>query len=429
MNAISDINLTINGVEKSLVKFVPEKKSYDVEVPSDCFGMLLRLSFEPDFYIHVTADRDAGRFGFADLDPEMGDYIAGTDIPYYDYYEGYIIRLEKREYCFDEDLNVTIRIAGVSETRGEDAYEIHVLRRTNKEIRKLFKEEEFFDEEYEIHMPYELYVPTKYNPKKKYPIVIGLHGTGEIQEPISAVLKKMDMATVWAKDSEEGHNECLVLAPQCTIRYNEEDNWTSLNQFIVKHSESPFWPMPQLTVLWRLLEKLKKDYSIDDKRIYLTGVSSGAFGAYVFAMDHPKAFAGLVVAAGAANPARAAELKGTPMWIFHAADDPLIVPSYTLDPTIKAFDKVGVKYKLTRYPEKLIFWQSAHFCWEVLYKDKEMRDWLFSQRIGGWDNLKKKILKKDTKEGSHAINDETVEIAAKAIEAVGNMGNAEKLYK
>ena len=439
MNPIQSIEATINTSKKSLIDFDPDKLSYDIEVPEDCFGMLLRLKYDPDFYISIRSDRDSGRFGFPELDPEMGDYIAGGEIPYYEYYDGYIVRLDKREACFDEDLKVNITIYAGSAEKGEFKYEIHLTRKSNLKIRSLFREEKFFDEEFGIHMPYELYLPTNYDPKKKYPLVVGLHGTGEIQEPISAVLKKMQMATIWAEDSEKGKNPCIVLAPQCTIRYNDEDNWTSLNQFIKGHSNSPFWPMPHLTVLWRLIQKLVQEYSVDESRLYLTGVSSGTFGTYVMAMEHPGAFAGLVAACGAANPERIEALRGLPMWIFHAEDDPLIVPEFTVKPTTKALDKAGIPYKLTLYPKGQVFWQSAHFCWEVMYKDPEMREWLFSQKLDQGKAGKKEsgdtaaaetrtakdAAAKNPGSGTgHHLSEEGKATAAKAIAAAGNKKHA-----
>ena len=235
--------------------------------------------------------------------------------------------------------------------------------------------------EYQVTVPYALYVPSDYDPAKKYPVVISLHGTGEREEPIEAILEKMDIATCWAKDSERGHNQCLVLVPQCKIHYNQEDNWTSLVQFINGHSNSPFWPLPQLKAVWNLLRKIERAYSVDENRIYLTGVSSGGFAVYVMAIEHPRAFAALVPVSCAANPDQADKLRGTPMWIFHSDDDPVIVPSWTLDPSLAALDRAGVKYRLTRYPKGMIFWQSGHFAWEVCYHDQEMRDWLFSQTL------------------------------------------------
>ena len=35
------------------------------------------------------------------------------------------------------------------------------------------------------------------------------------------VLKRYQMATVWAKDSEAGINECIVLAPHCATADRE----------------------------------------------------------------------------------------------------------------------------------------------------------------------------------------------------------------
>ncbi len=418
MKPVNNISLTVNTSLDSLIHFNPELKEYDVTVPTDCFGALLRLEYSPEFYISIRADRDAGRFGYADLDPDMGDYIAGSEIPYYDYYGGYIIRLDKREECFEHDLDVNITIDAGSTEHGTDRYEIHIHRDSGREIRSHFLEDTFFDEEYGISMPYALYVPSDYDRRKKYPLVVCLHGTGEIQEPVSAVLKKTQMATSFAEDSEAGIRKCIVLVPKCEIRYDEDDNWTTLNQFIRQRSDSPFWPMPHLTVAWRLIERIKKEYRVDDKRLYLTGISSGAFGAYVLAMDHPHDFAALVAACGAANPQRIESLRHTPLWIFHSADDPLIVPAYTLDPTLAALDKAGIKYRLTRYPEKQVFWQSAHFCWEVVYKDEKMREWMFSQKIGTLKHLGKKAGMVPGASGmGHGIDDEVNDIAARAIQA------------
>ena len=264
---------------------------------------------------------------------------------------------------------------------GSESYEIHLLRKSKNKIRNCFRPGVHEDMEHQVTVPYALYVPSDYDSAKRYPMVITFHGTGEREEPIRAILDKMELATCWVRDSEEGHNQCLVLVPQCKVHFNQEDNWTSLNQFLNGHSNSPFWPLPQLKAVWNLLRKLEEIYSIEERRIYLTGVSSGGFAAYALAMEHPHAFAGLVPVSAAANPDQIEKLKGTPMWIFHSDDDPLIEPSWTLDPSLSSMDHAGVAYRLTRYPKGMIFWQSGHFAWEVCYHSQEMRDWLFQQKL------------------------------------------------
>ncbi len=381
MSAINGIEIYINQTPDSILDFDVNKHHYDIEVPRDCFALRIHMDYDPAYYIRITTDHDAGRYLSEELDPGMGDYIAGQEVPYYDYYDGYLLRLDKRRSCLRSDLHVHIWISAGSYELGNELYEIDLVRKADAATVELFSMESYEDAEFNVRLPYALYVPTDYDPAKKYPIVVGFHGTGEMIEPVEAMLEKMEMGTAWARDSEKGHNQCIVLIPQCIQHYNEEDNWVSLVQFIKGHSNSPFWPLPQLKAVWNLLEKLKSQYSIDEKRMYLTGMSSGGFAVYVLAMDHPGAFAGLVPISAAANPERIHELKGIPIWAFHSDDDPLIVPEWSINPTLKNFDNAGVKYNITRYPKGQVFWQSGHFAWEVCYHNSEMRDWLFKQHL------------------------------------------------
>ena len=71
MIPITDLKFLINASTDSQISFDPAVKRYDVTVPTDCFGALLRLEFAPEFYISIRSDRDAGRFGFETLEPEM----------------------------------------------------------------------------------------------------------------------------------------------------------------------------------------------------------------------------------------------------------------------------------------------------------------------------------------------------------------------
>ena len=381
MSVINRMEVRINAVPEDILHFDPDVREYRLEVPSDCFALKFHLDYNPAFYISIQTDHDAGRYSFENLDPAMGDYIAGAEVPYYEYYDGYIVRLDKRKSCFSQDLRMTITVTARSGELGTEAYTIHLLRRSGYAVRSLFRTGVYEDSEYQVKVPYALYVPTDYDPAKRYPLVVSLHGTGEREGPLEAILDKTVMATAWAEDSEKGRNQCLVLVPQCIVHYNGEDNWTSLVQFINGHSNSPFWPLPQLKAVWKLLREVTEEYSVDTQRLYLTGVSSGGFAVYVLAMAHPGTFAGLVPVSCAANPNYVSLLKDVPMWIFHSDDDPLIQPAWTLNPCLDAMNGAGVKYRLTRYPAGRIFWQSGHFAWEACYHNQEMRNWLFKQSL------------------------------------------------
>jgi predicted peptidase len=68
-----------------------------------------------------------------------------------------------------------------------------------------------------------------------------------------------------------------------------------------------------------------------------------------------------------------------PIWIFQAIDDPTVPVVDNYDPTVKALDAAGVKYKTSLYKKGEVFYPSAHFSWVPMYADEEFRDWLFEQ--------------------------------------------------
>ncbi len=380
IEAIRSMTLQINHQADGLITYRPDVHEYWINVPNDCYGILFRLQYNPAYYIRISADRDAGRSGYMDLDRNMGDYVAGDEVPYYDYYGGYVLRLDKRAFSLDQDLDETVTVQASSEEFGNTEYTIHIHRGNTAAIRRRFRYENFHDGEFDLDLPYAIYLPQNYDPSQKYPVVLALHGTGEIRESVDEILRKSAMATLWAEASEYGNHPCIVVVPQCRIRYDEQDNWTTIEQYFQHRTDSPFWPMPQLKAVWKLLENIRSWYSVDEKRMYLTGVSSGGIAAYVLAQDHPGVFAAIAGVCSVMNPWKLEALRGTAIWMFHADDDPMIVPSQTLNPICGMMDQIGLPYRLTRYPEGRIFWRSGHFSWEAAYCDPGLVDWMFSQK-------------------------------------------------
>ncbi|MEE3420321.1 MAG: hypothetical protein VZR02_04370 [Lachnospiraceae bacterium] len=381
LRPIYKMDVMINHVKESILQFDPGKTDYDLEVPDDCSALLFRLNYDPAFRISITADRDAGRYGFSEIDQNVDDYRAGAEAPYYDYYKGYILRLDKRSWSFDEDLHETAWITAASGEFGSFTYKIHIFRPNNYSIRQKFTQGIHHDMEFNLNVPYELYVPSNYDPARSYPLVIAFHGTGEIKEPTDAILRKSHMATAWAYASENNTHPCIVLAPQCTIRYDENDNWTTIDQFLKHRTDSPFYPMPQLKAAWTFVEHLMQKYNIDEKRIYLTGVSSGSFAASVCAEMHPGKIAALVEVCGALDPAKIDNLRGTSLWLIHAEDDPVLPVTMTLNPIEELLQQHSIPYRTSLYPAGQVFWRSGHFVWEPAYRDQAMIDWVFDQHL------------------------------------------------
>lgn len=346
---VEDITHTNNGIEPD---FSADVKSYTMNVQSDIYG------------VKVTPVASEG----AVITVNGVEAVSG---------EGTIVKLADTYEFYSVDYSLKIEIVV---TKGEETaeYNVEVVRENAADVYALFEEKEYNDDETGLKMPYEIYVPSNYDETKEYPIVFALHGSGQRAQSLDMVLKRYEMATVWAKDSENGINECIVLAPQCASK-DDSDNWTSLMTFRSGAAETAYEMTNWSVAAYNLLEKTLEEYSIDKDRVYMTGLSAGGFATFTIAVEHPEMFAALVPVCGGANPEKVEVLKGIPMWIFHAEDDPTVGVEEFLYPTLEALDKNEIEYKLTEYQPGTVFVPSAHFSWVPAYADENMRNWLFEQ--------------------------------------------------
>ncbi|MEM9016844.1 MAG: prolyl oligopeptidase family serine peptidase [Verrucomicrobiota bacterium] len=183
--------------------------------------------------------------------------------------------------------------------------------------------------------------------KKKWPLVIFLHGAGERGEDITKVAIHGPPKRV-----EEGADFPFILAsPQCP----SEEWWTD---------------QPVL----ELVDYIEEAYRVDPDRIYLTGLSMGGYGTWHFATLAPRRFAAIAPVCGGGVPYKMRWIKHLPIWIFHGAED-RAVPLGESERLVKALEKHGNEFvKFTIYPE------IGHDSWTETYNDPEFYDWLLSHR-------------------------------------------------
>jgi predicted esterase len=245
-----------------------------------------------------------------------------------------------------------------------------------------FKKMTYYDPATRLTMSYRLFVPEGYDPAMSYPLVLFLHGAGESGSDNEIHLRASQGATVWAKPREQAKHPCFVLAPQ-----NPKDpkatspgvfgrmGWTTLMQ---KGFKDPFVSEPALRTAFAVLQKVMGGYSIDSKRVYATGLSMGGFGVFAMNVDHPDTFAAIVGICGGLDPVKAAVLANKPIWVFHAAEDPIVDVKFLRD-TVKALRDAGGKPRYTEYGKETYIAPTAHLSWVPAYSSSEMRDWLFAQ--------------------------------------------------
>lgn len=77
-------------------------------------------------------------------------------------------------------------------------------------------------------------------------------------------------------------------------------------------------------VVHEFLGLIKRSYKVDNSRIYITGMSMGAFGTFNYAITYPEDMTAIVPLAGGVSAPympNVCNLKDIPTWAFHSIDD------------------------------------------------------------------------------------------------------------
>ena len=202
-------------------------------------------------------------------------------------------------------------------------------------------------------LQYLVYLPKDYSATngRRWPLMLFLHGSGERGADLQRVAIHGPLKLV-----KQGTNfPFIIIAPQCP----EKELWQS-------------------EPLLQLLDRVTEKYAVDTKRIYLTGLSMGGYGAWRLGLQHPEKFAALVPICGGGNaidvilgPGDKGEAFQTlPIWAFHGAKDD-VVPLDESERLVNGLKQRGVKeVKFTVYPE------AKHDSWSETYSNPELYEWL-----------------------------------------------------
>lgn len=198
----------------------------------------------------------------------------------------------------------------------------------------------------ETGIEYLVYTPEDYvsDSDKTWPLLIFLHGAGERGD-------KLDLVKFHGppKLAEAGEDfPFIIISPQVPERS---------------------WWKPALVQL--LVEKIVAEYNVDNKRIYLTGLSMGGFGTWDTAMRFPELFAAIAPICGGGDTTMIANLKNVPVWNFHGAKDD-VVPLERSEVMVNALKRAGGKVIFTVYQD------ANHDSWTETYNNPELYKWFLS---------------------------------------------------
>ncbi|MBO5760307.1 MAG: phospholipase [Lentisphaeria bacterium] len=162
--------------------------------------------------------------------------------------------------------------------------------------------------------------------------------------------------------------KCVVLLPQCPSR---EEKWVSVPWDLPCH-DIPETPSKYMRLAMELLEEKIREFAVNEKRIYVNGISMGGFAAWDIAARMPERFAGIFPICGGADLKTAPLLKNMKIWCVHGEVDSTVLTQRSRD-MIRALQEAGNTH--TIYEEVP---GAGHNSWDHAYKDDRALEYLFS---------------------------------------------------
>lgn len=195
--------------------------------------------------------------------------------------------------------------------------------------------------------PYLLHVPKKYNENNKtYPVIIYLHGGSQRGNDLNK-LKLYGLPYLVEKGRDF---DFIIASPQCSDgKFWSTDNWFD-----------------------SLYADLLTKYRVDTKRVYITGISMGGYGAWQTAVAYPDKFAAVVpLCGGCDDSTQICRIKHIPVWTFHGTADDMVPISET-ERLVKRLEACKGLVKFTRLPKE------GHGI-QYLYEGDAIYNWLLKQ--------------------------------------------------
>ncbi|MEU0243790.1 PHB depolymerase family esterase [Streptomyces sp. NPDC006235] len=170
-----------------------------------------------------------------------------------------------------------------------------------------------------FELDFRLYQPAGFlrNPRTRtrYPLVVTLHGGGEVADNNMTQLTSNRVAVTFATPERQRRNPAFVLSPQIPLpRPMDGPDGTDWTDAKVQ------------AALSELIDTFVREHAghVDTGRLYLVGLSSGGRGIYSLLAKRPDVFAAALPTAGWGEAAAMERITHIPIWADHSVDDPVV---------------------------------------------------------------------------------------------------------
>lgn len=215
----------------------------------------------------------------------------------------------------------------------------------------------FFSDVDDTEQPYGVYLPYNFDPAKKYPLVIMLHGAGSNH--------RLALRRVFGKSNLPDENDLEA------TRYFPE--WEDIDYIVASplaRGTMGYQSIPEKDV-YDVLADVQERFPIDEDRIYLTGLSMGGGGTLWIGLSRPDIWAAIAPvcpAPPAGTEGLASNALNIPVSIHQGGADPVVRPEIARE-WVERLEDAGAQVEYTEYPGV------GHNSWENAYEDEAIFDW------------------------------------------------------
>jgi len=257
---------------------------------------------------------------------------------------------------------------------------------------------------------YFVYLPPGHAQKKDWPVILFLHGNGERGDgkgELDYVLAHGPLYEAWCQKRDLPF---IIISPQLPmfgqagvdyiknrsqtqiprrksdgvdprpderdVRIDEPMRGTKRNDKLPDGPEGPVdgWNLIGDELI-AMVDRTVRDFAGDPRRVYLTGLSYGGFGAWDLAAKHPDKFAALAPVVGYGHPDHAEPIAKAklPVWCFSGGRDPVVEARYFYA-VFEELEALGSKaVRLTNHEDL------GHFTWVRVYGGTDLYDWFLTK--------------------------------------------------
>jgi predicted peptidase len=216
-------------------------------------------------------------------------------------------------------------------------------------------------------LPYRLMLPDHYDPALRYPLIVWLHGSGEVGTDNQRQLA--NGTEVFRNVDVRKNYPAFILVPQCP----PDDHWTNMSSHYPPGTNRlSLAPTKTAQSTFELIEHLETIFSIDKKNVSAVGLSMGGFGVWDWMARRPDLFTAGLPMSGGGDVSKATQLAQMAIWAFHGNKDPVVGVAHSRT-MVAAILRAGGKPRYTEING------GGHGPWSPIIAEPAVLKWLFAR--------------------------------------------------